>query len=198
MNNAFFTFIKPVLAFVDDGRFFRRPFSWLYLVLAILNLILPIYILVTSIDNNVFDMSGGAIVTFFLVWLVLVFTCWLGFQLWWDRSSIVSRVTKSDEDYIATPVFSHFIQTAGEWLGLFYALVGFAFALFATIIIGDNATILSMRMDLGFLDAGIENIILKPVYGFLLVVVFRVIAEIFRALTAIANNTKRGEKHVKV
>ncbi len=193
MNNVFFTFFKPALAFVDDGSFFRRPISWLYYVLAILNLILPIYILVTSIDNNVFDMSGGAIVTFILVWLVLVFTCWLGFQLWWDRSSKVSKVTKSDEDYIATPVFSHFIQTAGEWLGLFYALVGFAFALFATIIIGDNANMLSMRMDLGFLDAGIEHIILKPVYGFLLVVVFRVIAEIFRALTAIANNTKRRE-----
>ena len=36
------------------------------------------------------------------------------------------------------------------------------------------------------------GIVLFPIYGFLIVIVARVVAEVYRALAAIANNTKKS------
>ena len=38
MDNKFFTFIKPYLSYIDSGQFFRQPFSWLYMVMAIITM----------------------------------------------------------------------------------------------------------------------------------------------------------------
>ena len=48
MKNKFFTFLDPALALIDNGAFFRKPFRWLYTLLAVLNLLVPIAILVAA------------------------------------------------------------------------------------------------------------------------------------------------------
>ena len=52
MENKFFTFLDPILKLIDDGAFFRKPFRWLYMLLAALNLLVPIGVLVAAIDNQ--------------------------------------------------------------------------------------------------------------------------------------------------
>lgn len=42
MNNKLFTFLDPLLGYIDNGRFFREPFRWLYVIFAVLNLLFPI------------------------------------------------------------------------------------------------------------------------------------------------------------
>ncbi len=59
MDNKFFTFIKPYLSFIDNGHLFRKPFSWLYAVLAIGNLLIPFYVLYQAIRNHIFDYADG-------------------------------------------------------------------------------------------------------------------------------------------
>ncbi|TVR41990.1 MAG: hypothetical protein EA394_04770 [Bacteroidia bacterium] len=191
MDNVFFNFIKPVLAFIDKGDFFRKPFGWLYTIIAVINLIIPIAVLVAAIDNNVFRMPGKFVFVFILIFLVVAFVSWLSFQIWWDRRDKVTITSKEGEEFIATPVFSHLIQTFGEWLGAWIGILGFSFALFSTIFLGEEARLLSGQIGLPFLETGILFIILMPIYGFLTVVFFRFLAEIFRALTSLANTAKR-------
>lgn len=191
MDNKFFTFIKPYLSFIDKGDFFRKPFSWLYIAFAVLNLILPFYILYTAIDNNIFDTfytPAKFIIVFILVWIVIAFAGWVSFQLWWDRKNKVTETSVENSEFVATPVFAHFIQTFGEWIGTWIGIVGFFVALLATIILGSDTAAIGVP----FIQSGIAFIILMPIYGFLIVVGSRFLAEMCRALASIANNTKKN------
>lgn len=190
MDNKFFTFIKPYLSFIDKGDFFRKPFSWLYIAFAVLNLILPFYILYTAIDNNIFDTPAKFIIVFILVWIVIAFASWVCFQLWWDRKNKVTETSVENSEFVVTPVFAHFIQTFGEWIGTWIGIVGFFVALLATI--GSDAVYLTAAIGVPFIQSGIASIILIPIYGFLIVVGSRFLAEMCRALASIANNTKKN------
>lgn len=124
-DNKFFSFFEPVLKYIDTGKFFREPFRWLYAILAILNLLTPIVLLVMAINNDLFRYGGGRMIAaFILVWLVIAFVSWLGFQIWWNRREKVYAAATAHDDFVAIPVFSHFIQTFGEWAGMFVGIGG--------------------------------------------------------------------------
>ncbi len=192
MDNKFFTFIKPYLSFIDNGDLYRKPFSWLYALLAIINLIVPIFVFYQAVDNDIFDTPAKFVIVFLLVWLIIAFAGWLSFQLWWDRKSKVISTSNVGDEFVATPVFSHLIQTIGEWLGTWIGIVGFSVALLTTLILGDEGYYLSEALGLGFMETGFLFIILMPVYGFLIIVAARFLAEQFRALSSIANNTRKN------
>jgi|SRR5690554_722025 len=192
MDNKFFTFIKPYLSFIDNGDLYRKPFSWLYALLAIINLIVPIYVFYQAVDNHIFDAPAKFVIVFLLVWVIIAFAGWLSFQLWWDRKSKVISTSNVGDEFMATPVFSHLIQTIGEWLGTWIGIVGFSFALLTTLILGDEGYYLSRQLGLGIMKTGFLFIILMPVYGFLIIVATRFLAEQFRALSSIANNTRKN------
>ncbi len=190
-NNIFFNFIRPVLNYIDNGSFFKKPFSWLYLLIAVLNLLLPLYIFYQAVDNKIFSSEAKVVIAFLLVWIVVAAAFWVGFQLWWDRKDKVLTTSKEGDDFPVTPVFSHLIQTLGEWFGGLIAIMGFGFTLFANLFLGKEADMLSHYMGLNFFDKGWLGLILFPIIGFFIIVGFRFMAELWRALTAIANNTKK-------
>ncbi len=191
MANKFFNFIDPFLSIIDNGKLFRKPFSWLYAVIAVINLLLPFYILYLAIANKVFGAPAKIVFVFILVWLTVLLASWIGFQIWWNRKDKINASSSLGDDFIATPVFSHFVQTFGEWLGTWIGLVGFVFALLVTIILGSEGYYLSRQLGLGFLGLSAISIILMPLYGFLIIIISRFLAEQFRALVSIANNTKK-------
>ena len=191
MDKVFFDFIKPYLTYIDEGKIYREPFNWLYTILAILNLIFPLYVFYLAIDNNIFDVGAKFIIVFLLLWLFIAFAGWVSFQIWWDRKEKVAGISSDKDDFVATPVFSHFIQTSGEWVGTWIAIVGFGTALLTTIFLGDEARFFTQATGLGFMGTGFLSIILMPVYGFLVIIATRFLSEIFRAIAAIANNTKK-------
>lgn len=192
MDNKFFTFIKPYLSFIDNGNLYRKPFSWLYSLMAIINLIIPVYIFYHAVVNDIFDAPGKFIVVFLLIWLIVIFASWVSFQLWWDRKSKVNSNSIKDDEFVATPVFSHLIQTIGEWLGTWIGIVGFSCAFLITIFLGGHGYSLYRGLGLGFMKTGFIFVILMPIYGFLIIVVTRFFAEQFRALASIANNTRKN------
>jgi len=194
MDNKFLTFIKPYLSFIDNGHIFRKPFSWLYSILAIINLILPMYIFYLAVDNRIFDGDGEFILVFLLVWIIIVFASWVSFQLWWDRKSKVIDTSVEGDEFIATPVFSHLIQTIGEWLGTWIGIVGFGTGLITRIILGEDGNYFYRVIDVDFLSSGWLAIFIMPIYGFLIIVATRFLAEQFRALASIANNTSKKQK----
>ncbi len=192
MDNKFLTFIKPYLSYIDNGHLYRKPFSWIYALLAIINLVLPIYIFYQAVDNGIFDTKAKFIIVFLLVWIIIAFASWISFQLWWDRKSKVISTSSEGDEFVATPVFSHLIQTIGEWLGTWIGIVGFSVALLTTIILGDEGSYLSNQIGIPFLETGFLFVILMPIYGFLIIVATRFLAEQFRALSSIANNTRKN------
>lgn len=191
MNNKFTNFIDPFLDYIDSGKLFRKPFDILYLVFAILNLLLPLFILYTGIKNDIFSTNFKFTITFILIWISIVAASWIGFQIWWNRRTKLNFSSNPEDEFVATPSFSHFIQTAGEWAGSWIAIVGTAVALFTTVFMGSDSYYLTNMLGIPFLSSGFIFIILMPIYGFLIVIVFRFIAEQIRALTSIANNTKK-------
>lgn len=191
MENKILTFIKPYLSYIDNGRFFRKPFSWLYTLFAILNLLLPIYVFCQASKYKIFDLPAKFVIVFILLWLIITFAGWIGFQLWWDRKSKINMSASEEDEFIATPVFSHFIQTIGEWLGTYIGLVGFGFALLTTIILGDDGYYLGQFLGIPYLNTGWMAVLTMPIIGFLIVVISRFLSEQIRALSSIANNTKK-------
>ncbi len=192
MDSKFFNFISPYLKFIDSGNLFRQPFGWLYTLMAALNLLLPFYVLYQAIANHIFQLPAKYFFGFFFAWIIIAAACWIGFQLWWDRKAKVNATSSMGDDFIVTPVFAHFIQTFGEWLGTFVAIVGTLLSVFASIFLGGQGSMLGQSLGLGFLNIGFSAIIIMPIMGFIIIVVSRFLAELCRALAAIANNTRRG------
>lgn len=192
MDNKFFTFIKPYLSYIDNGHLYRKPLSWLYTIFAILNLILPLSVFYTAVELGIFDWPAKFIIVFLLVWIIIAFASWVSFQLWWDRKSKIIDTSVEGAEFVATPVFSHLIQTIGEWLGTWIGIVGFGTALLTTIILGDDGNQISSVIGFGFLKTGWLSIVLMPIYGFFIIVATRFLAEQFRALSSIANNTRKN------
>ena len=193
MESKFLTFIRPYLSYIDDGHFFRKPFSWLYSLLAVVNLLLPLYVFYQASQNRIFDMSAKFVIVFLLLWVIVAFTGWVSFQLWWDRRSKINMSSTAGDEFVAIPVFSHFIQTLGEWFGTYIGLVGFGFALLATIILGDEGRYLGLILGIPYLNTGWMAVITMPIIGFLIIVVSRFLSEQIRALASIANNTKKQQ-----
>lgn len=193
-DNKFTDLIKPFLNSIDDGSFFRKPLKWLYIVMSIINLVFPIYILYQAIDSGFFEYTDGKVTFFFiLIWLVILAAGWFSFQLWWNRKDKVDTTTDKDDEFTATPAFAHLIQTTGEWVGSWIAVVGFFISLFLTLAFGSEASYLSRAMGVGFISVGYISAILMPIYGFVIIIFSRFMAEQFKALTTIANNTRKSK-----
>jgi hypothetical protein len=47
------SFIYPLLSSIDKGSFFREPVSWVYYIVALLSLIIPIYIMITAFNLHI-------------------------------------------------------------------------------------------------------------------------------------------------
>lgn len=194
MNNKLFAFFETVWSYIDTGKFYREPFRWLYAVIAVLNLLFPLYIIFLTIDSGLFKyMSGGNIFACILVFLLLIFLGIMSFHLWSNRQKKVKEYLQEENEFIAIPVVSHFIQTMGEWLG-FYIGVGGCLISLLFVLFGVNDSLGGMLGNSVLpMGVGFSMVIMYPIMGFLIVVSGRLIAELYRALAAIANNTKRLE-----
>ncbi len=195
MDNKFFTFLKPALDYIDTGKLFRKPVSWLYTIIAVINLLIPFYILYVIIDNKIFSYASGKdTVVLILLLIITAGISWLGFQLWWDRKEKVSTSSEESDDFVATPVIAHVLKTTGEWLGLWIGVFGFLAAVILTVFYGGDSG-MGAAMGFDFVSAGVDAIIRLPIMGFLTIVVFRFFAEFVKALPTIANSAKKQLKY---
>lgn len=185
---TFLHFIDPYLAYIDTGKLFRHPMKFFYGLLAVVSLALPVVLFIGAARNGIFRAGFGGVVAFLLIWVIIAFACWLGFQLWWDRKDRLTDIVNSDDEFAATPVFSHFVQTMGEWLGTFVAIVGAGISLVGGVFGNTSRVVYSLGLP-DFLDGAIWGVLLMPLIGLLIIIVFRLIAEQLRALVSIANNT---------
>lgn len=175
MNNKLFTFLDPLLGYIDNGRFFREPFRWLYVIFAVLNLLFPIAILVKVIDMGFFKFAEGkAIFAFILVFIILCGGAWGSYLLWMNRKNKLKDIIQENNEFIAIPVVSHLTQTIGEWLGIYIGVIGTLCSLIIALFAANELQYI-MPVSTGIF-------FLMPIYGFLIVVFARLLAELYRAL----------------
>lgn len=192
MDNKLFTFFETVWNYIDTGKFYREPFRLLYGVIAVLNLLFPLYVIYLTIDSGIFRyLSGGDIFACILVFLLLAFLGIMSFHLWINRQKKVKKCLQEDNEFIAIPVVSHFIQTTGEWLGFYIGVGGCVISLLFVLFGADNSMGGLLSSTILPLGTGLTMVIIYPIAGFLIVISGRLMAELYRALASIANNTKR-------
>lgn len=193
MDGAFFNFIKPYLSYIDSGKFYKKPFEWLHVFFAVVSLLFPVVIFIYMASNGLFSLPAKIVVMCVLMFIVMIFGGWISFQIWWDRRKKVTAVVKEGDDFIVVPVFSKFIQTAGESFGTNLAIIGFFIPLITTIFMGDEIAMFASQIGMGSscLFGGIPSMITLPIAGFFVIIVTKLQVELFQALVSIANNTKR-------
>jgi predicted permease len=191
LESQFFTFSRPYLDFIGKGLFF----SLVYFVMAGINIILPFVIFYTSIESGIFRAGAKFVFAIILVWLVIIFACWIGLQLWLDRRKKVTHAASSD--FAATSIFSDLLQTFGEWLGTLMGIIGAGGGLIASIFLGEEASYLFRAMGMNFMPSGIMLIITGPVIGFFIIILFRFFAEQLRLFASLVNNTKEIATNLK-
>jgi len=191
MDGMFFNFIKPYLAYIDSGKFYKKPFEWLHVFFAVVSIAFPFFLFIYAAANGLFRSPAKYIVMSILVFIVMIFAGWISFQIWWDRRKKVTAVVKEGDDFIVVPVFSKFIQTAGESFGTNLAIMGFFIPLITKIFLGDEISMMASQLGMGgCLLGGIPSMITLPIAGFFVIIVTKLQVELFQALVSIANNTK--------
>ncbi len=190
-QGPFFDFAKPYLDFISK----EKIFNIVYVVMAVVNLLLPFAILFSAINAGILKAGVKYVIAFILVWLVIAFACWIGFQLWWERRNNISTIAISE--FIVTPIFSQIIQTFGEWIGTLIGIIGAGSGLIASIILGKDAAYLFSALGLGAMNSGLMMIIIGPVTGFFIIIISRFLAEQLRLLACLVNNTKEIATNLK-
>lgn len=192
--NIFTNFAAPYIEMIDSGALYRTPFKVLYTVFAALNLLGVLGVLAVMFSGGVGPIVAG---------LFMIFALWIGFQIWWNRRQQVHTFVTPASEFVALPVFSHLIQTWGEWFGTMMAIGGVGASL-GTLIsssgsrdyggYGGGYGMDPMSM-LG--DFGAAGIIMCPIMGFLILIISRAVAEQIRALARIADNTRNIDQNTR-
>jgi hypothetical protein len=183
-RHPFFVFAKPYIDFIGEGKIF----GIVYYVMAGINCLLPFAIGYIAIEANIFNIDSKITIAFVFAWLVIVFACWIGLQLWLDRRKKVTDTAPSE--FIATVIFADLTQTLGEWLGTLFGIIGAGVGLIGSIFLGDNINYLFSLIGLNFMRYGPLIILIGPIIGFFIIVISRFLAEQLRLLAALVNNTK--------
>lgn len=128
--------------------------------------------------------SGNTIVALVLFSFMILLVGAMNFLLWWSRLLKLKTLVKVQDKFVATSVASHFIQTSGESLGLTISLWGFF-----TALIYFTCHLSTGQFGMNFTNLGVISIFLPIVVGFLVVFIFRIVAELLKAVIAIANHS---------
>jgi hypothetical protein len=221
-ESPLYNYSKLSLDFIEKDKLFKLIFNFVCILMAICTLIHPLIILGRVISSGYFNFGIKYVSVFILTWLAIAAACCIGSYLWWERRKKAAEFGSSE--FVAIPFFAEIIRTLGEWLGILYAIIGFAGGLFTLIFLGRysggmlSAVLFGKDFNvnigeggegplsalLGGLSGSLNNtislilsgaVILGPVAGIIIIFVSRFLSEGLKVLAAIANNTKRNIPH---
>jgi len=190
-GKSFFTFSRPYLDFIDKSKIY----SLVYFVMAAANLIFPFVILYKVINSGFFMLDVNFIFVFIFLWIVIVFACWIGFQLWWNRQKKLANIGTSE--FNVTFILSEILQTFGEWVGTLIAIIGAGVGLLVTIFFGDDIDYYFKIIGIGYMGFGPIVVVIGPIIGFFIIIIFRFLAEQLRLLASLVNNIKEIAENLK-
>jgi hypothetical protein len=191
MFKRILTTADTFFAYIDNGEIFRNGYKWVYIFFAVITGISPFGTLYTTFRYSLFNMAFGTALAFLLIWLFILIAGVLGCLLWWRRKNDLIAITSQNNEFIASVIFAHFLQTIGEILAIYLAVVGTGVCLVCGIFLGSERNYELDNVLPIHPNVGLIGVIGFPVAGFLVLIFFRFIAEQIKALATIATNTKK-------
>jgi hypothetical protein len=138
LESKFFTLIRPYLLCIDTPAFFTIPFSWLYILFAIVFLFSPVAVLFMVVDSGIFDSGEGKLIfAAILALIAVVAAAWVSFQVWWNCRKVI-HADKLDIHVIIN-AFAHFVSILIEAIAHYTGIAGFFIGLFS-LIFGEELT----------------------------------------------------------
>lgn len=177
------SYLNLGIDFVDSGRFFRNPFKWIYYLIGIANFAIP-FMLITNLINQSKWMDGK---TIFMLVLLAIFSLAVAFitcYWWFKRGNSLTVDAKAGSRFVAIPMIANITQTAGEVAGIWVGVFGFLVVLVSLLFAG------SYELNEVSFGYGIWGLVIYPIFGYLIVLFSRFLAELYLALASIANNTR--------
>ncbi|MDD4609888.1 MAG: hypothetical protein PHY71_07070 [Bacteroidaceae bacterium] len=173
-EHSFHNPLTSILDTIDDGQFFRVPFVRIYQLVSLLFFLLPIYLIYRIIELGLFRPGIENLVVVLLAILVFVATSIICGLIWLKRSCDVKQLVEKDSKIVTMPLVANLISTIGECYGVFVGIIGFFIALLS--IFSNIVDLLPMAG-----DYGLVGMILAPIMGFFIILLFRFVAEIILA-----------------
>lgn len=173
-EHSFHNPLTSILDTIDDGQFFRVPFVRIYQLISLLFFLLPIYLIYRIIELGLFRPGIENLVVVLLAILVFVATSIICGLIWLKRSCDVKQLVEKDSKIVTMPLVANLISTIGECYGVFVGIIGFFIALLS--IFSNIVDLLPMAG-----DYGLVGMILAPIMGFFIILLFRFVAEIILA-----------------
>ena len=138
----------------------------------------------------------GAIVAIIVFCVAIILFGIINFLLFRDRVSALKESSNEEDEFVAVPTIAHFIQTIGESIGIYVAIIGFFTILTAALFdvcFGYYGLGKMYIIDLESIkpQIGLPAAFLPIIAGFFVIFLFRVIAESIKAIVVIANNTRK-------
>lgn len=186
-ESKFFNFLDPVLSYIDSGKFFRQPFKWLYILIGVLNIMMPVTLIIRTSEIWKY-MSGASCFASILIIIVAFALAYIGFIIWFKRGQNLKCEVGESTRFVAIPIVANLLQTIGEWSGVMIGVGGFVITLIS-LIFGGRELYYIMGEGRGFIA-----LIMFPIIGYVSVVFMRFLAESCLALASIANSAKSIDK----
>jgi len=192
-DNLFLS-IRSILSGLDKGTIIIIPFRWMYNLNALLSLLTPFILYFFGVKNNILEMPSKYVYSFYIMIFIVMIISWMTFQLWWDRKSKINKLFNDGDEFIATHLFAHSLQTIGEYLGIWIGIGGFFIYLLVYIVTRNENDYYMYQIGYFYNKTSLITVFLYPIFGILCIATFRMFSEVIRALPAIANNTKNSSK----
>ena len=134
--------------------------------------------------------SSFSNISVLIIWLTLLFVCFILFQIWINRKNQLLNLD-GKKGFLSTTIMSNFISTCGECYGVVVGVGGFTFSLLS--LFSNDLRYIARNFDniLPFGEIGLIGLIIFPVLGFILVITFRFFSELIMGIAQIARNTAK-------
>ena len=179
--------LTPFLNWSDNSRKFLKIFQILYYYVPAVGI--PVYGIVAIVRS----FNYFAIFTTIGLTLFIILASFFSFNILWSRAKELI-VSSEKNKFFIVPAISHYIKTQGEVIfAIFLSSTIFFLFLQLDQFLGNYPYFFFEEIEATrFLSgAPIFGIILLPLYGYFIMLVSKLISELFSAVVEIANNTSK-------
>lgn len=194
--------IEDALNAFDHGSFTKGAMRAGYWIIGSLSWLIPVWVLIQMVGtwgNGMSQLPAGEKVWFIIVecfvLCVSIAIGWWSFVFWFKREKSLRKIMKRHRHFVSIPLWSHFLKNFGTWAGIVAIVMGIAFLIAALCTVGSNLGT-TFILTAGFCGSG-----WLIIFGFVTILVLRLLGDILGAFGSMADNLrvladeKLGEAH---
>jgi len=186
MDKNYMQYVDKVLNLIQDNKTISIGMKYFYILFAIINLLIPLFILIEILDQGLGGYPATTIIGTILIFLVVVLIGFAGFKLFWQRQKKIRDYLESKSKYIVSFAFSDIVLSFGHWLAMIVG-IGIPLIYFIVLLLVDSEALSFLNI---FLPLPIKwtSIIWLVAFGFIILIFFTFISERIKIFPEIGIN----------